>query len=137
MIIQYLECKSVKDWAIFAEGQFGQKGAIITKRLESEEKEVFEVCLDSKELRCRNGKTGKMEILSLDKTFKDEFIFKEKMELADGEIILDLRGKNLIAFLNHKELMRFGKIPSESSGLDDIFLSLFVEETKRGEKDHY
>lgn len=78
-----------------------------------------------------------MEILSLDKTFKDEFIFKEKMELADGEIILDLRGKNLIAFLNHKELMRFGKIPSESSGLDDIFLSLFVEETKRGEKDHY
>lgn len=108
LIIERMECKSLKDWVVFAERQVcDPKGIILTKRLMSEDKEVVEVCLDSKELRCKNTKTGNVEIFCLDNPFKEEFVFKKKSELADDEIILDLSDKELIAYLNEKELIDY------------------------------
>ena len=111
MIIEYLDCKSIKDWAIFAERNVcNPKGAILSKRLESEDKEVIEVCLNGKELRCRNIKTGNIEIFCLNETFKEKFTFKQNPKLADGEMILDLSGKELIAYTADETKNSYGEL---------------------------
>lgn len=105
MLIEYLECKSIKDWVKFAERQVWKSdGTILSKRLEVDNKEIIEVCLESKELRCLNLNTGNIEIIELNNTFKEKVTFVEKDSLADNELQLDLSKEDIIAYVNSNSL---------------------------------
>jgi hypothetical protein len=111
IIYERKQCKEMKDWSRFAERNvLTPKGAILSKRLEAEGKAPLDVCLDSKELRCKNTETGEPEVFPLsDKyMFRELFAIKRNPDLAKGEIILDLSGDELVAYIGAREEQRCG-----------------------------
>lgn len=84
IVTERMNCHSMKEWVVFAERQvINPKAVILSKRIEVEQKEIYEVCTEGKELRCKNVETGAVEILELKKTICGA-IYNQKRFLSSG-----------------------------------------------------
>lgn len=60
---------------------------------------IQQICVnDCKEIICTN-RGGKTEVIELDKPFRSEFKLRERAGLSSEEIILDLSGDDLVAYV--------------------------------------
>lgn len=101
-VLTRFTCKTMEDWLAFADKYTLIPASIrLAQRLKVEEKEIVEVVLDSSELRCRNTNTDEIGIISFgeDTSFWKKFKFAEDLSLDDDEMVLDLSGKELVAFV--------------------------------------
>lgn len=136
IIIERFGCKELKDWIRFAERQvINHDALILSKRLEVEQKEIYEVALDSTELRCKNMKTDAVEIIKLKKPFAETFVIMEDVSLGEGEMVIDLSGKELTAYVNKKPVSQELSFGTAGTGMVRSFAKPTCNSTADNKED--
>jgi len=101
VFLGWFRCKkSVQDWISFAKAHtLIPYPVILSRELEYRGLDVIRVSLDEKKIWCRNRETGFLEIFTLSDLFREEFEIRNKDSLSAGEIILDLREQECVAYI--------------------------------------